>query len=269
MSEGPNPLPDLWPLVPSGATDWLLDLCGDGPTGFMPPAMPDAVWVLNAMYEHEHGPVDVSYDEYHQARPAEGSTQLHMVGSNGLDDVSIATGGGGRSGPCPASRPWLAAAASGRACPADRRPDGARRADAVLPLLPLGREGGQPATEHDPAPTEGSLDRETWNRLIAVLVQYSPAGPETRCLAYYHPLTLGATDFDDLHVRAGRLGDTGLLYDQSDADFSPSNLWAADRSWVLCTDYDLWATKVAGSPALITALLNDSEIEAVRLPWAH
>ncbi|CAM5306844.1 hypothetical protein [Streptomyces atroolivaceus] len=70
-------------------------------------------------------------------------------------------------------------------------------------------------------------------------------------------------------MRAGRLGDTGLLYDQSDADFSPSNLWAADRSWVLCTDYDLWATKVAGSPALITALLNDSEIEAVRLPWAH
>ncbi|MFD8799010.1 hypothetical protein [Streptomyces atroolivaceus] len=93
MSEGPNPLPDLWPLVPSGATDWLLDLCGDGPTGFMPPAMPDAVRVLNAMYEHEHGPVDVSYDEYHQARPAEGSTQPHMVGSNGLDDVSIATGG--------------------------------------------------------------------------------------------------------------------------------------------------------------------------------
>jgi hypothetical protein len=39
----------LWPLAPSGATDWLLELCGDGITGFMPPAMPDAVWVFNAI----------------------------------------------------------------------------------------------------------------------------------------------------------------------------------------------------------------------------
>lgn len=64
----------LWPLVPPGATDWLLELCGDGVTGFMPPAMPDAVWVLNAMYEHEQGPADVSYHEYHQARLAEGAS---------------------------------------------------------------------------------------------------------------------------------------------------------------------------------------------------
>ncbi|APU38552.1 hypothetical protein BSL84_00945 [Streptomyces sp. TN58] len=46
-------------------------------------------------------------------------------------------------------------------------------------------------------------------------------------------------------------------------------LWADDRSWVLCTDCDLWTTKAVGFPALINALLNDSEIEAVRLPWAH
>ncbi|MGV9340671.1 hypothetical protein [Streptomyces sp. NPDC003688] len=68
---------------------------------------------------------------------------------------------------------------------------------------------------------------------------------------------------------AQRIGDTEILYDHSEEDFSPSNLWADDHSWVLCTDYDLWATKVAGPPALIDALLNDSEIEAVRLPWAY
>ncbi|MEI5101784.1 hypothetical protein RB200_28830 [Streptomyces sp. PmtG] len=103
-------------------------------------------------------------------------------------------------------------------------------------------------------PTEGSLDRETWIRLTGILAQYSPAGPDTRCLAYYNPLLLGAVDFDDLHVRAGQLADAETLYDDSDAGFSPSNLWADDRSWVLCTDYDLWATKVAGPPALIDAL---------------
>ncbi|MCF3182038.1 hypothetical protein IPZ70_19105 [Streptomyces polychromogenes] len=72
-------------------------------------------------------------------------------------------------------------------------------------------------------------------------------------------------------LRAGRLGDAEILYDMPEADladFSPANLWAEDRSWVLCTDYDLWATKVAGPPALIEALLNDPGVEAVRLPWA-
>ncbi|MFI8452211.1 hypothetical protein [Streptomyces erythrochromogenes] len=52
-----------------------------------------------------------------------------------------------------------------------------------------------------------------------------------------------------------------------DAEFSPSNLWPADRSWILCTDYDLWATKVVGPEHLVEALLRDPVIEAVRLPW--
>lgn len=56
------------------------------------------------------------------------------------------------------------------------------------------------------------------------------------------------------------------LYDNPEVDFSPSNLWAEDRTWVLCTDYDLWATKVAGPTSLVEALLYDDEIEAIRLP---
>ncbi|MEU8763206.1 hypothetical protein [Streptomyces sp. NPDC048659] len=79
---------------------------------------------------------------------------------------------------------------------------------------------------------------------------------------------LATVAFDHLHLRVGRPGNAGPLYDNPAADFSPSNLCPQDRSWVLCTDYDLWATKVAGPPALIEALLTDPEIEAVRLPWA-
>lgn len=71
----------------------------------------------------------------------------------------------------------------------------------------------------------------------------------------------------NLHVRAGRLGDAHALYDNPEADFTPSNLWAEDRSWVVYTDYDLWATKVSGPEHLVEALLRDPEIEAVRLPW--
>jgi len=241
MPDDSNPLSGLWPLAPSGTTDWLLELCGDGLTGFMPPAMPDAAWVLNAMYEHERGPAE------------------------DLETGTITTGGGlGRAehpGPGWRRLPWAELAR--------------RTGDPVVPdgLMPSYRcfasvkKGGSWPLGIDP-PTEGSLDRESWNRLIGILVEHSPAGPDTACLAYYNPLLLGAVDFDNLHVRAGRLGDAEILYDNPEVEFSPSNFWAEDRSWVLCTDYDLWATKVAGPPALIEALLNDTGIEALRLPWA-
>ncbi|MCT2589507.1 hypothetical protein LHJ74_06145 [Streptomyces sp. N2-109] len=265
MPEESNLLSDLWPLAPSGTTDWLLELCGDGLTGFMPPAMPDAAWVLNAMYEHEHGPTEVSHHEYHQERLAEGSIQPRIVGGIDFAAVGIATGGGlGRAGhPGPSWRrlPWAELA---------RRTGDPVVPDGLLPsyrCFPSAKRKGSWPLGIEP-PTEGSVDRETWNRLTGILTEYSFAGTDTLCLAYYNPMTLGATEFENLHVRAGRLSDAEILYDNPEADFSPSNLWAEDRSWVLCTDYDLWATKVAGPPALIEALLNDTGIEAVQLPCA-
>lgn len=266
MAEDSNPLSGLWPLAPSGSTDWLLEMCGDGLTGFMPPALPDAVWVLNAMYEHERGPTETSHHKYHQAGLADGSIQPCIINGIDLEAVGVTTGGGlGR-----AEHP-------GHGWRRLRWAELAQRTgDPVVPdgLLPSYRcfpsakkEGSWPLGVIPP--TEGSLDRETWTRLIGILADHSPAGPDTPCLAYCNPLTLGVADFDNLHVRAGRLGDAEILYDDPGTDFSPSNLWAEDRSWCLCTDYDLWATKVAGPSALIEALLSDFEIEAVRLPWAH
>ncbi|GAA3503340.1 hypothetical protein GCM10019016_104500 [Streptomyces prasinosporus] len=144
--------------------------------------MPDAVWVLNAMYEHEQGPTEVSYDEYHQARLADGSSRPHIVGGLGLDAVSIAARGdlGRARHPGPGRRRL-------------RWDELARRTgDPVVPdgLMPSYRcfpsakkEGSWPLSMIPPP--EGSLDRETWNRLIAILTQYSPAGSDTRCLACY------------------------------------------------------------------------------------
>ncbi|GLY78274.1 hypothetical protein Airi01_065410 [Actinoallomurus iriomotensis] len=265
MSEIPALVFTRWPLVSAGAADWLVDLAGDGLTGFMPPPLPDAAWVLNAMYEHENGPTDVSYDEYHRDGLDAGRTEPHIAGNIDLDSMGIITGGGlGRNehpGPGWRRLRWTELAQ--------------RSGDPVVPdgslpsyrCFPSARKDGSwPIGIHPP--TEGSLDRETWNRLIALLTAHAPAGADTRCLAYYNPLMLGAIDFENLHIRAGRLGDAEILYDNPDTDFSPSNLWAEDHSWVLCTDYDLWATKVAGPGPLVEALVTDTEIEAVRLPWA-
>lgn len=265
VSEIPSLVTTRWPLAPSSATDWLQELAGDGITGFMPPPLPDAAWVLNAMYEHEQGPSGLSYDAYHRARVADGSVAPERVGGIDLTGVGIASGGalGRAEHPGPGWRRlrWAELA---------RRTGDPLVPEGSLPsyrCFPSAKKGNSWPLGIRP-PTEGSLDRETWDRLIGLLVRYSPAGTATRCLGYYNPLMLGATDFDSRHVRAGRLGDARILYDVPDADFSPSNLWAENRSWVTCTDYDLWATKVAGPTALIDALLGDTEIEAVRLPWA-
>ncbi|MEU9671202.1 hypothetical protein AB0E25_37760 [Streptomyces bobili] len=265
MPENANPILSRWPPVPSGTTDWLRELCGDGMTGFMPPAMPDAAWVLNTMYEHEQGPTDLSYDEYHRARLTGGSGTFPIVADIDLDAMGVATGGGLGQTQHPGlgwRRVRWAELALRTGDPVV--PDGLMPSCSCFPSVK--KEGSWPLSMIPP--TEGSLDRETWSRLIAILTEHSPAGPDTYCLAYYNPLMLNV-DFDNLHVRGGRIGDAGVLYDQSETGFSPSNLWADDRSWVLCTDYDLWATKVAGPPSLIDALLNDSEIEAVRLPRTH
>ncbi|MGW1071219.1 hypothetical protein [Streptomyces sp. NPDC002537] len=112
------------------------------------------------------------------------------------------------------------------------------------------------------------MDGETWNRLIEILLAHSPAGPETHCFAYDNPLMMWTFDFDNLHVLSGRLRDAQALYDIDEPDFSPSNLWPEDRSWIVYTDYDLRGTKIVGPTALIDTLVGDTEIEAVRLPWA-
>ncbi|WP_225827796.1 hypothetical protein [Streptomyces naphthomycinicus] len=266
MSETSDPITARWPLAAPATADWLRELAGDGTTGFMPPPLPDAVWVLNAMYEHEQDTADVTYDEHHRAGVADGTVARHVVGGLDLTEAGVTTGGGlGRAGhPGPGWRRLRWAELAGRT------------GDAVVPegLLPCFR--CFPSVQKDGSwplriapPTEGSLDRETWNRLVDVLAEHSPAGPDTRCLAFYNPLTLRDFDLENTHVRTGRLGDAKILYDNPEVEFSPSNLWPEDRSWLLGTDYDLWATKVAGPAPLVEALLRDPEIEAIRLPWAH
>ncbi|MFE5724505.1 hypothetical protein [Streptomyces erythrochromogenes] len=258
-----------WPLAASAETDWLRELtAGDGLTGFMPPALPDAAWVLHAMYEHELGPFDMSYVEYLRAFLNMDGTSPEII--PGLDPADVfadpsnpfTKSTGEHPGPRHRRLRWAELA---------RRTGDPVAAEGRLPdhrSFPSLREsGGWPVGIT--GPSEGSLDRADWNRLVEILVEHSPHGSDTRCLAYYTPLGQGAEDFDNLHVRAGRLADAKALYAHPEEDsWSPSNLWAHDRSWVLCTDYDLWATKVAGPPPLVEALLGDAEIEAVRLPWA-
>ncbi|MET7506522.1 hypothetical protein [Streptomyces albidoflavus] len=267
MTETPSWSAESWPIAPPSEAEWLRDLCGDGTTGFMPPALPDAAWVLHAMYEHVSGPVEVTYADLHQ-----GGADADRIDPRILAHLESEASDlkGEHPGPDWRRLRWSELA--------ERTGD---------PLVP---EGGYPSHHCFPSagagnswpvslwsPAEGCLDRPSWNRLIDILTAYSPDGPDTRTLAHHSLMNLlgGSADVDlpaggELGlVCAGHLRDAKSLYDSPYAECNPANLFAADHSWITNTDIDLWATKVVGPPPLINALLNDTEIEAVRLPWKH
>ena len=98
--------------------------------------------------------------------------------------------------------------------------------------------------------------------MIRVLAAHSVDGVDTPCLAFYSSLAAG--DFERQTVLAGPLGSVpDLVLDESGFHSTPSNIWAADRSWFVWTDWDLWGTKISGSSELIAAIGADSELETI------
>ncbi|MFD6491749.1 hypothetical protein ACFV99_32840 [Streptomyces sp. NPDC059944] len=228
----PDDILARWPLAPASETDWLTELTrDDGLTGYEAPGRPDAAWVLGAMYERgSFASNSVNDSQSRDEHPGLGWERLRWTDlADRIGDPIVPQG----LYPC------------FRCFPSTNTAD-------------IG-----PGTIEWPA--EGSLDRPTWDQLIRFLTAHSLDGADTACLAYYSPLITG--DFEKGHVRSGRLGDARPLFDNPDILQTPSNLWVTDRSWVICTDYDLWGTKVCGPHSLVEALLGDLEIEAIRLPW--
>ncbi|MFD0555689.1 hypothetical protein FB566_0898 [Stackebrandtia endophytica] len=109
-------------------------------------------------------------------------------------------------------------------------------------------------------PDWGTLDRESFHSLAAVLQRFS--GSDT--VTFAHPCPLRDPEVEP-HVFRGRLGDLALL-EQLDAYHTPANMWPADRSWLVYTDWDLSGTKIYGPPELLTMIEEDKFLETVWLP---
>lgn len=111
-------------------------------------------------------------------------------------------------------------------------------------------------------PALGEIDRESLARLADVLAGHSADGPDTDC--YWAQAAL-----EDLAApvpaRRGRLGEWRRLWGRKGEQF-PAHWWAVDGSWFVLTDWDLSATEVFGSRALVADLLSDGALDAVRHP---
>ncbi|WP_156937552.1 hypothetical protein [Haloglycomyces albus] len=109
-------------------------------------------------------------------------------------------------------------------------------------------------------PLEGSIDEPTFVRLSEVLNElYYPEQT-----VYVHYCELQFMEFDEPYVLRGTLKDLTKLTD-GPAMSSPHNMWPDDRSWVTYTDFDLWGTKIVGTPELEKALESDPEFETIRI----
>jgi hypothetical protein len=234
--------------------DWLAERTeGDGIAGYDAVGWPAATWVLHAMYEDLGVTSEATHDEVRHARLAAGLERPLIVGSVNLDEESTVIGGSlGMSEPPGAGWARL------------RWHDLATRlavdfVDKDVPPCSRWFPYRSWPARIEP-PDEESLDVASLRVLVDRLAMGSVDRDLTRCVAYYSPLANGAS-FDETWMREIELGDIPSCVDRSAGRIgTPSNWWPLDRSWMVYTDWDLWATKVSGPTDLIALVESDPDL---------
>jgi len=244
----------LTQLDATKALEWLDG--NDGFCGYDPRGWGRQIWVLHAMYEADDRPSGLSHDEVRRIELDAGTAEPLVVGDVNLDELPGAAVIGGVVGA--SSHPgagwrrlrWSELAARLHVDPFDLD---------VPPCFKSFPYRSWPANIAPPG--EGSLDLEQFQSLLSCLAPASAAGWDTTCITYRTPLATG--DFDKLTMQRCSLHQLNDLYDERSG--APTNVWPEDRAWFVYADWDLWATKVSGSPSLIDALRADTILETVTL----
>jgi hypothetical protein len=250
----------------------------DGATGYdRADGYAASAWVLNAVYERTDMPENLTHHEVHQLEIDAGLAAPAMVGDFNLDTHTITTGVGLGFAGAPEA-PWrrLRWAELGRRdgfgfwavdgkwpdLRYTRHPDWTD--PAVMPFGSVPRIG--PTTQMSwpislLPPAEGSLDAASLLALIEVLSRHTTPEALQNCGCYYGAVALGG----DVIVYAGDLHDLpALVRSQRGTQLTPNNIWPGDRCWLVYADYDLRASRVSGSPQLVDALCDDSDLDTIR-----
>ncbi|OHU31655.1 hypothetical protein BKG76_00080 [Mycobacteroides franklinii] len=247
-----------------------------GGTGFDPAeGWAASVWVLNAIYENPELSDAITHHELHHRAIELGLREPTMVGEMNLDENTITTGHSLGFAERPGA-PWRRVrwaglgrrdgfgfwAVSGRwpdlhYTPQEHWDDPVTIPAASWPRIDTVGQSSWPANMLPPA--EGALDEQSLQALTTVLGEYTADDAITQCDFYF-----GCPPFmrEGPKIFTGHLEELRSLVNE--VDFTPSNFWPANRSWFVYTDYDLWATRVSGSPDLIDALMKSEDLDTVR-----
>jgi hypothetical protein len=228
-----------------------------GVTGFDVDLGESSTWVLHAMNEHPGKESDKPADDVRTFNMDEGGISTGYR-SEPFGHYTVTKGIVGRSdAPEP---PW-------------RRLRWAELASRLL--IYVGDELMRPSFRWTPPPDwktrvrrpgMGSLDRESLNRVVQILIRHSASVGSTKCYFHYAMAATGEWEADHPRLIEGVLGDTLRLYDDDEGIGSASNFWPEDRSWFVYSDFDLFATRISGSGALVDSIRGDPEIETLDYP---
>lgn len=110
-------------------------------------------------------------------------------------------------------------------------------------------------------PDEGDLDSPTCLRLINNLEPYT-----NEQLCFFHYDLIATPELEADKSFSGELSEIlDFRNDQVARGGTPTHWWSQDRAWLVCTDWDLEFTLIAGSSGLIAQLINDRELECIEV----
>jgi hypothetical protein len=112
---------------------------------------------------------------------------------------------------------------------------------------------------HLVGPAEGNLDGPDRDALISILQRHTKVD---RC--FFHVWLLATFTWTEDLLFEGPLEDASLFPDAvDDVRLTPTHWFPEDRSWLVCTDYDLTFTLIGGSEGLVRNLLESRDVECL------
>jgi hypothetical protein len=111
-------------------------------------------------------------------------------------------------------------------------------------------------------PADGNLHPEELSNVISLLM---PSTGSQDCFFRFFEYTPAHLFEGKPILFCGVLNELGTFLTEGSHQFTPEYWWPADRSWCLCSEYDLTFTLIGGSRDLISAVLRNDTLEALEV----
>ncbi|MBA8809140.1 hypothetical protein [Promicromonospora sukumoe] len=239
---------------PRASVAWL-DGLEDALTGYWaPPGYADSTWILHAMYQNEALAGLGTHDDVEKDLVGRGLAQPDVV--SGIDltastmDTGTPLGFVERPGPEWSRLRWRERFGPSMA---------EQLAERSYPPNDLALRTGASWSASIAAPPEGSMDEASLMALVDVLATITGGAQDAPITAFYGEVP--ANDYEQPTAFTGPLGALRELTDTLDA--TPSNLWPADRSWFVLTDWDITSTGIWGTRQTIDAVRRHPDLETI------
>ncbi|WCN39389.1 hypothetical protein [Aneurinibacillus uraniidurans] len=134
-----------------------------------------------------------------------------------------------------------------------------------ISIKTIWRACGQKFSRYLSGAEEGNIDVDTCKRIIELLLPFTK---NQQCYFYYYFLKTNDWTEDintDGKLFKGNLEDVLRFYQYENVNGSPTYWWAEDKSWCVCTDYDLTFTLIGGTKAMIDSFLVDNFLECIEV----